>query len=150
MWIAFVVLILVAMLGYAASRDEVRMAAGVKMAEWALRLGGAAVLDYNDKVRLANTPTYGHRVYTSPDGRVLVIDPIEVRPETFTAQAGAVEMPKRCVLQITSYGQPPSRAELSHVEALRLGDAMANYLGHVLWRNGPGLSAGESVPQSQR
>jgi len=126
---------------------------GIKLAEWALRLGGAAVLDYNDRVRLVNTPTYGHRVYTSPDGRVLVIDPVTPTAETFTAQRGAVELPKRIVMQVTSYGQAPARAELSHVEAIALGDALERYLqGAIIqeYRHGPGLVSDGSVPQSQR
>lgn len=123
---------------------------GVKLAEWALRIGGAAVLDYMDKIRLVNTPTYGHRVYTSPDGRVLVIDPVTPEAVTFTEKAGAVQLPKRVVVQVTSYGQPPARAELSHLEALLLGDRIAGYLGHIDYKNGPGLVSDGSVPQSQR
>ena len=125
---------------------------GVKLAEWALRLGGAAVLDYMDKIRLLNVPTYGHRVYTSPDGRVLVIDPVTPDAVTFTEKAGAVQMPKRVVLQVTSYGQPPSRAELSHSEAIRMGKDISFYLDAMIEFHGasPGLVSDGSVPQSQR
>lgn len=123
---------------------------GLKLAEWALRLGGAAVMDYMDKVRLINTPTYGHRVYTSPDGRVLVIDPVTPDAVTFTEKAGAVQMPKRVVFQVTSYGQPPARAELSHGEAMAAAASIVNYLGHLTWQNDPGSSAGGFVPTSSR
>lgn len=149
MWLVVAFLIAVAVsamsVAYVAQSDAARARVGVKLAEWSFRIGGTAVMDYNDLVRLQNVPSYGHRVYTSPDGRVLVIDPVDVEPVTFTEKAGAVQLPKRVVVQVTSYGQFPSRAELSQHEAFRMTDSVRHYL-----KDSPGLVSDGAVPQSQR
>src|SRR5688572_27243673 len=103
---------------------------GMKLAEWALRLGGQAVLTYMDKVRLLNTPAYGHRIYTSPDGRVLVIDPVTPETAEFGVKTGARQMRKRVIVQVTSFGQP-SRVELDRAEAVAMCGKISRYLAVV-------------------
>lgn len=110
-----------------------RESLGRRIVEFGLRVGGGAVLAWFDRVRLANTPTFGHWVYHSPDGRVLVIDPMELTPDLRVQidgiQRGAVQMPRRFVVQLTAIGEPPYRVELPLIEARKMIAAMQVWIG---------------------